>query len=1336
METNFQLLLRKYTEDLYLRIFPESGVFRGGVISSSAVDTIDISAPLEGSNSEGKDVVFDPSLGSQVPFENENAIPYYVGLRHVVIPADVEINVRTGKYKYVFKEEAIGERADPDLVVDDGDGTMTIRVNSVTEINVDHSGRTVRVFMKATEDGGAIGPQTLVTPFEDLVVQYDGVNNFVETTTGIGQVATSISTTVNDYECVLIGPSIKRNVDLRLIDEVIFLGIVTGTGTGTSPTVFDQADRRVLSAGGGGGGGGAQTFQVFETVGTMKHSDVTVGQVTWSDTLYYRPFGSSQELEVVAGNITLADDEVAYLQIPDPFIGGTVVLQISPRSSVGLQSADRFWVFHRTGNHIKVRTGMQLEQGEERQLDDVVIGGVLNFGNDDKLRFDDTTNIFHFDADGSTDNANIAIGSSLFFGDPTSNDKLLYSAGLLSVLLNNAITGTGVSAGYFTSQRALATDTSFEALVTGDAVPRYVVQADGGIEWGDGTGAADTDLFRSAAGILETTNIMRSASGQFRLNDVDLTRETASLVSIASNFRIAGLGLYYGVASNNDLMRFVEGATPFFEFVTNNIQRFRIDELGNGYFANNATVTGGTVTYQDVLVQRESATLLGLIADLRISTGILRAGLFANNDLMRFVEGGTPIWEFITNNIQRWKVSELGDSTSSRDSLSQSGTVYLKPSTGVAVTAVDASLNEVYDRTKSRNLLRITANNVADQAINIASGRLSLSTADEVGLVNSELQVVTFAGGTINFNTGVNSAGDNFTPYTPSAGNRFFKYGMILNSDNQIVVLLPTTDYVDKATSDADTAEPIFEDGTPLGSITVESLSTTPGDIQVISEAEILQFAASGAGGGGALNDFKLKKVVGTTLTLGKGVQALVGGYQLITGTDTLEDNLPIELSLNLNTINGGAPANDTTYWLYIDKYVLEDPITLTDSGRQVIRVKTEADFILSTTVPEAINKLQYLPIGSLRSDNAAGWDGTGSIQETYPVLREQHENQFWNLLQKAPTSTNTSQANIVFAHGLSGKPDSLTASYFDGSTEVPIEASNLVVDMDETNVTWRSDAYAFGSGEIIYLNAFFKEPGNSQVSSSQTQKVFGPYTDAATLSVAHGMAINDIKDISVIENDITSGKWKTIGNDLVLEYDETNLTLDWSGLTPTVNRTYTIVVGGSPLPASIPIQFGGFTKFVGFGPGSYTTLTAAIAGSVPGDSILINKSYTTAVQEVINLDDIRIKFMPGVKISSTAAIAESVIKVTGDRVDMDGLHLEIAFAGTQVAGLRVESDDCNIRDSRINANDAGLTLTDAYLLHTGSDLNYLHGSVRTIGTVTNTVTDNGGPSNAIDVRG
>jgi hypothetical protein len=65
---------------------------------------------------------------------------------------------------------------------------------------------------------------------------------------------------------------------------------------------------------------------------------------------------------------------------------------------------------------------------------------------------------------------------------------------------------------------AAATSNKYSARVTGDAVSRFIMQADGKITWGDGTNAGDTNLYRSAAGSLKTDGIF-TVGGGFYTND-------------------------------------------------------------------------------------------------------------------------------------------------------------------------------------------------------------------------------------------------------------------------------------------------------------------------------------------------------------------------------------------------------------------------------------------------------------------------------------------------------------------------------------------------------------------------------------------------------------------------------------------------------------------------------------------------------------------------------------------------------------------------------------------------------------------------------------------------
>lgn len=76
---------------------------------------------------------------------------------------------------------------------------------------------------------------------------------------------------------------------------------------------------------------------------------------------------------------------------------------------------------------------------------------------------------------------------------------------------------TGASAlrsdGEFNVSRTVVGNTALSTQITGDAVARLTVRADGEHQWGDGFGAADVILKRSAAGILSTGGTFNSFRG-------------------------------------------------------------------------------------------------------------------------------------------------------------------------------------------------------------------------------------------------------------------------------------------------------------------------------------------------------------------------------------------------------------------------------------------------------------------------------------------------------------------------------------------------------------------------------------------------------------------------------------------------------------------------------------------------------------------------------------------------------------------------------------------------------------------------------------------------------
>lgn len=268
MTENFLDYLEEMDRGFFKETFGTQGLFtpvaaQVAFYSSSAVDTFDLFTPLRGTDGLGHLLNLDASQALQIQFENTNSIDYFVGLRFQTIFQETEINVRNGKIKYSFFEEAIGELAEPNSVVDDLDETLTIIVDSIFEVGVSHAGRKVKVWLKeAVNEAGA---------FEDVTVIWDGSNNLIETVTALGQTTVSgISTDATDYQVFAIGPTVRRNTDLSLDPAILFLGKVEGKGAGNNPDTFDVSGVTQLFSG--------STQQLMDS---LLSSLVGGGNITW-----------------------------------------------------------------------------------------------------------------------------------------------------------------------------------------------------------------------------------------------------------------------------------------------------------------------------------------------------------------------------------------------------------------------------------------------------------------------------------------------------------------------------------------------------------------------------------------------------------------------------------------------------------------------------------------------------------------------------------------------------------------------------------------------------------------------------------------------------------------------------------------------------------------------------------------------------------------------------------------------------------------------------------------------------------------------------------------------
>jgi len=347
---NFLDYLHKQITDSFTKVWNDDGIFEPVInvtplYTFPANDTFKLTTPLIGADGLGHLLNLDDGL-STVLFENAVGINYHVGLRYNEILSGTEINVRTSEIKYTYFEEAIGELAEPDSVADDGDETLTIIVDSVTESGVSNAGRTVRVWLK-----NAVGQ---ADAFEDCTVIWNGVNNIIETTTALNQTLGSISVDSSDYQVFLLGPSVKRNTDLSLDPNILYLGTVTGSGTGTTPSVFDDSSVNQLYSVASSQFLLDSSFS-FLTGGGVITWSLSTETLTWSETLNLVMPHKGYDFTILANSISsIADGDVLYI-VKDNIGGNKSLIKVANGGVPNDPSSEPIAI--RSGNDLFFRHG-------------------------------------------------------------------------------------------------------------------------------------------------------------------------------------------------------------------------------------------------------------------------------------------------------------------------------------------------------------------------------------------------------------------------------------------------------------------------------------------------------------------------------------------------------------------------------------------------------------------------------------------------------------------------------------------------------------------------------------------------------------------------------------------------------------------------------------------------------------------------------------------------------------------------------------------------------------------------------------------------------------------
>jgi len=236
-------------------------------------------------------VVTNTAQYEGIQFENTISIEYQVAIQASAIPANLFINPLTGLPMFDYEEEIIGFAGTPNTVVDDTDGTLTVTVNSITEVGVSNAGRKVFIW-KISPHKNAL---TEGVARELCTVVWSGGANKIMTAANFGQ-GTIPSTTAADYAVVLVGPRVSRNTNLLLVPDCTYVGKVTGVGAGSPPTVFDYSGQSVAELG-------------FITIGEIIRSE-NVGGI----------FRSKIEVDAYPG-----EAEVDQIRVRNPLYSGNEI---------------------------------------------------------------------------------------------------------------------------------------------------------------------------------------------------------------------------------------------------------------------------------------------------------------------------------------------------------------------------------------------------------------------------------------------------------------------------------------------------------------------------------------------------------------------------------------------------------------------------------------------------------------------------------------------------------------------------------------------------------------------------------------------------------------------------------------------------------------------------------------------------------------------------------------------------------------------------------------------------------------------------------------------------
>ena len=277
---------------------------------------------------------------------------------------------------------------------------------------------------------------------------------------------------------------------------------------------------------------------------------------------------------------------------------------------------------------------------------------------------------------------------------------------------------------------------------------------------------------------------------------------------------------------------------------------------------------------------------------------------------------------------------------------------------------------------------------------------------------------------------------------------------------------------------------------------------------------------------------FKLQSVTTPNAVIKSGFLILDNGKELRLASDT---------TINLTTVLGSAPADATSYHLYVDLNTL--PAVTTVSGRKLYDM-VQANFALSTSSPETISQSRYVPIGQILSaTTGTAWSGTGSSFVTLAVRR--HSRPAVNVSPVVFTLTGITSAShpngTIITHNANLLPkDQLWMATVDATDGYSYQLdSTWVIDQNANTIEVDFSFLPAGTASIKLQNTALSV--NSIPTKTYDSGIIA--ANALTLPLSHNLGMMPTAIVLQHETTPASGSYENLNPSDYIEVTATQIT-------------------------------------------------------------------------------------------------------------------------------------------------------------------------------------------------